>query len=531
MAKIPGKLGKLGSIKGIVTLGIVIILLGLTTWGLAGGVFGGVPAQNNKGSVQLAPAVSPLLFGTNMGLFDSNDQVLTSSTTRSLLQQMHVRIIRMPVRSSLSEATEIQAAQVIKSLGAVPLVVLRGAVDSNVLADDSLIINDMNRIFGNGVVYYEYGNEEDLLGVDVNGYTASWNAVVPQLKRLAPQGQFVGPVNFQYDRTYLTTFLQNANPRPNQVSWHEYTCDDSWASSICISHIANWTNHISDARAAMQSIIGAALPIMITEWNYAPNAVPNDGKNNDSAFMSTWTANALQTLAANGIFASMQYSVTNTAIPMILSSGSATAQGTTFLSQYQSMIVGGQQPTPVPTTAPGQPQPTYPTGNGNGNGNPNPTPTVSPNQYSSFTFEDGSIDGWSGRGEVSNVQNSATVGMGDKNSLQVSLTNMGDGDFPFVSVGHSNLSTYPQAGQTVTMYIYLPANSPHIEAKVFVMDSQYHWFDPDAMITFQSGTWNRLTFTLPAGVTGQLRQLGVQFNTNSATPVSGNVYIDAVGWK
>ena len=227
----------------------------------------------------------------------------------------------------------------------------------------------------------------------------------------------------------------------------------------------------------------------------------------------------------------MQYSVTNTAIPMISSSSSATAQGTAFLGQYQSMIVGGQPPTPVPTTAPGQPQPTYPTGNGNGNGNHNPTPTVSPNQYSSFTFEDGSIDGWSGRGEVSNVQNSATVGMGDKHSLQVTLNNMGDGDFPFVSVGHSNLSTYPQAGQTVTMYIYLPANSPHIEAKVFVMDSQYHWFDPDAVITFQSGTWNRLTFTLPAGVTGQLRQLGVQFNTNSATPVSGNVYIDAVGWK
>src|SRR5437763_3054498 len=204
MAKIPGKLGKLGSIKGIVTLGIVIILLGLTTWRLASGVFGGVPSQNNKGSVQLAPPVSPLLFGTNMGLFDSNDQVLTPSTTRGLLQQMHVRIIRMPVRSSLSEGTEIQAAQVIKSLGAVPLVVLRGAVDSNVLADDSLVINDMNRIFGNGVVYYEYGNEEDLLGVDVNGYTASWNAVVPQLKHLAPQGQFVGPVNFQYDRTLRT---------------------------------------------------------------------------------------------------------------------------------------------------------------------------------------------------------------------------------------------------------------------------------------------------------------------------------------
>ena len=81
------------------------------------------------------------------------------------------------------------------------------------------------------------------------------------------------------------------------------------------------------------------------------------------------------------------------------------------------------------------------------------------------------------------------------------------------------------------MYIYLPANSPDIEAKVFVMDSQYHWFYPDAMAPLQSGTWNRLTFTLPVGVIGQLRQLGVQFNTQSATPVSGNVYIDSVGWR
>ncbi len=339
MAKTPGKLGKPGSIKTLVSLGLIATILGVGIWGIVshalGGARAGIEQQNNNGAVQLAPPVSPLLFGTNMGLFDSNDQVLTSATTRSQLQQMHVRIMRMPVRSNLSEATEIQAAQEIKSLGAVPLVVLRGAIDSTVLADDSRIVSDMNNIFGNSVVYYEYGNEEDLLGVDVNGYTSSWNAVVPQLKRIALQGQFVGPVNFQYDRTYLTTFLQNANPRPDEVSWHEYTCDDSWASSICISHIAHWSNHFADARAAMQSVIGTALPIMITEWNYAPNAVPNDGKNNDNTFMSTWTATALQTLAANGIFASMQYSCTNTAIPMVSSSNSATVQGTTFASQYQ----------------------------------------------------------------------------------------------------------------------------------------------------------------------------------------------------
>lgn len=545
MAKQPGNFGSLRprrSIKSLVTLGILLTLLGVTIWGIASGTFRGAiagnPTQSSNGAIQLAPPVSPLLFGTNLGLFNNNDQVLTSPTTRSILQQIHVRIIRMPIRNTLSEATEISAAQVIKSMGAVPLVVLRGAVDANVLADDSRIVSDMNKVFGGSVVYYEYGNEEDLLGVDVNGYTSSWNAVVPTLKKLALNGQFVGPVNFQYDRAYLTTFLQRANPRPDEVSWHEYTCDDSWANSICISHIAHWTNHISDARAAMTAAIGTALPIMITEWNYAPNAVPNDGKNNNSAFMSTWTATALQTLAANGIFASMQYSVTNTAIPMVSSGNATTTQGAIFQQQYQTMITGGQRPAPVPTNAPVQPKPPVTPVKGQ----PQPVQPIQPiqpvqppivtNPYSSFTFEDGSTDGWTAHAEASQAQNSATMGMNSKHSLAVTLTNMSSGDFPYVSVGGSNLKSTPQAGQTITMYLYLPNGSPGILAKVFVMDSQYHWFDPDAMTTLQPGTWNKLTFTLPSNVSpGQLRQLGVQFNTSSNGLVSGNVYVDDVGWS
>ena len=535
MAKQPGnssKLRRLGSIKGLIALGISAALLAAITWGAVSGTFGGPfagkPSQPSKGKLQLPPPASPYLFGTNLGLFNGNDQVLTSATTRARVQQMHVRIIRMPVRSSLSEATEIQAAQVIKSLGAVPLVVLHAAVDANVLADDSRVISDMNNVFGSSLVYYEYGNEEDLLGVDVNGYTASWNAVVPKLKRLAHNAQFIGPVNYQYDRDYLTSFLRQANPRPDEVSWHEYTCDDSWAASICISHIAHWTNHINDARAAMTGAIGMALPIMITEWNYAPNAVPNDGKNNDSAFMATWTATALQTLAANGVFASMQYSVTNTAIPLINPNNSVTAQGSIFQRQYETMIINGRRPAPVQTAIPGHPRPT----SGTGGTTPQPTPPTFTNRYSSFTFEDSGTDGWTGRDQASRVQNSAGVSMAGKHSLQVTLANLSEGDFPFVAVGGHNLASSPRAGQTVTAYVYLPASSPDIMAKLFVMDSQYHWFDPGNMLSLKPGTWNRLAFTLPADVSpGQLRQLGVQFNTPSASPVSANVYLDDVGWN
>lgn len=346
MIRKSGKIGKVGKGKIILSLVVIGILVVVGIWGWMNAPFGGFRArsdgsQSSTTTIAFSQPVSPLLFGTNMSLFNSNDQLLTSASTRTLLQQMHTRIIRMPVRSSLSETTEIAAAQVIKSMGAIPLVILRGAIDPTVLADDSRIINDMNHIFGNDLVYYEYGNEEDLAGVDVERYTTSWNIFVPQLKHLALHGQFVGPVNSRYDRTYLMTFLRQAHPRPDEVSWHEYACLDEWSHSICISRIAKWTYHISDARAMMTETIGSALPIMITEWNYAPNAKPNDGKNNDSAFMRTWTNMALQTLAANRIFASMQYSCTDTAIPMITSGNAPTTQGIAFQEMYQQMIPGG----------------------------------------------------------------------------------------------------------------------------------------------------------------------------------------------
>ena len=110
------------------------------------------PTPNNAGptpdwtsGIQIpSGAISPLLFGTNLSLYDSGDQFLNSQQTQTQLQQLHVRIIRMPVRASLSNQTEIQAAVAIRNVQAIPLVNLRGAVDTSVLADDIRIVNDMN---------------------------------------------------------------------------------------------------------------------------------------------------------------------------------------------------------------------------------------------------------------------------------------------------------------------------------------------------------------------------------------------------
>ena len=514
------------------TIGLLVLLLGTGAWLLysnilhnqQGGTAISVPGQKAATSTPIAiqvPAiprntpVSPLLFGTNMGLFNSNDQVLTSTTTQAALQQIHMRIIRMPIRASLSEVTEIQAAQMIKSLGAAPLVILRGQLDKNALADNTRIVHDMNTIFGQSIVYYEYGNEEDLQGVSVDQYTASWNSVVPQLKRSAQHANFIGPVDFQYDHNYLTAFLQNAQPRPDEISWHEYTCDHSWSTSICISHIDHWTNHIADARATMISTLGKQLPIMITEWNYAPNAVLNDGKNNNSAFMNAWTTHALQTLAANRIFASMQYSCTNTAIPLVDTNGTITTQGTTLQTQYQNIILNGKLPVP-PVVA-----------------NQAPAATASTNGTTAggtqgFTFDDGSTDGWSSQSSsLLTVQNSAAPGLNGKHALHVTIGPLSSGDYPAISVG--SLTSYPQTGQTLTANVYIASNSVSMAAKVFVVDSSNQWHS-SSMTSLTPGTWMHLTYTLSNDLKGSPQQIGIQFNSPGGSTISTDVYVNAVNW-
>jgi hypothetical protein len=152
-------------------------------------------------------------------------------------------------------------------------------------------------------------------------------------------------VSYQYSHKNITEFLQQANPRPDAISWHEYTCSYKSNQDKCLSNLEKWPDHIKDAHQVMQDTIHTDLPVMITEWNYAsdqsiqPNGKPfEDGMWNNETFMKQWTTRAIQILVENRVFASMQYSVTNTAIPMIDNSGALTTQGTTFQSLYEQTI-------------------------------------------------------------------------------------------------------------------------------------------------------------------------------------------------
>ncbi len=508
--------------------GLGVIVVGVLAWLLTTEMFHKTPATSvvkstpvTTQTAQATPAgetVSPYVFGTNLSLFDGNDQVLNSATTRSLLQQMHVRIIRMPARPQMAKETLIAAANAIKSVGAVPLVILEGKTrHPTALEDDMQVIADMNQVFGNSLVYYEYSNEDDLSGIGVDQYVNAWNAVVPQLKTAAPNAKFIGPVNFHYDHQYLMSFLQRAQPRPDAISWHEYTCDRNQDGQTCINNIDKWTLHVSDARQTMQATVGSDLPIMITEWNYAPNAQSTDPKTLDQQFMTNWTAKAFQVLSANRVFASMQYSSTNAGSPLVRHDDTMTIQGTTFQNEYQKIIINRQQPAAL-------------NGNNQGGANAGNAPAaVTVNGPVAFSFEDGGTDGWQQHGNgIFNVQNSATIAAQGSHSLQLTLANKSGQDFPYISVPAGGGSTFPHQGQTVYAYLYVNSNAVTVNAKLILVDNQNHWKVQDA-VALQPGTWTKLSFTVPPNF--NVQQIGIQFNAPAGSGVGADVNIDAVGWN
>lgn len=374
---------------GVVVVG-VIMLIGLGLSSLASLVHPG--AQNTASPVGKAIKVSPLLFGTNLDLSADQQQALPSAQESQLLQSLHVQMVRFSIPKNPTQKELLSMAQYVKSINATPLVALHGSLYAQALADNMLAIQTMNQVFGKTRVYYEYGDEDDAADISSAQYTSSWNTNIPQLKQLALNGQFIGPATYHYDPDYLRAFLQNAQPRPDAVSWHEFTCDSSWSKQQCMQGIGDWNKHIDSAHTIMKTISKAPLPIMITEWNYAANARIDDGKSTDNVFMTNWTKNALQTLAANNIFASMQYSGLKTSAPLISDTDQLTMQGKVMSTLYQQFVskkapsnptsIATATPTatvsPTPTSSPTAtptPDSTNSTTTNTPTGMPTPTPT------------------------------------------------------------------------------------------------------------------------------------------------------------
>jgi hypothetical protein len=462
--------------------------------------------------------ISPLLFGTNMALFhDWDEPLLNSPLTRQQLKDIGVRVIRMPTRATLQDETLIAAANAIKAVGAVPLIVLHGpeAKDPDLVESNKRLLEMFTGIFGNEIVYYEFGNESDLQGIKADQYAESWNQVIPKLKPLYPSARFLGPDMHQFNRRYLKTFLQHAHPRPDGISWHEYACSIHWTNQFCLDNVDTWPVHFTQARAAMREAIGTELPIWITEWNYAPDQQLNgetpidDGKYNNATFMKNWTTKAMNMLLQHRIHAAMQYYATSKPMPLINDDLSG-IEGNIFQQNYKKIIVDGHVP---PTTSSGP-------------------SAMDPKVLADtiFTFEDDKTSGWTSNAQnISSPTNSTEKALEGTHSLKVTLKNTNEDDTPYITLPGTQLPSTPKAGQMISAHLFVANNDALMNAKIFVADGNNHWQFANE-ITLAPGKWQRIWYALPMKFDGKINEIGIQFST-SRPGVATDISIDAIDWR
>jgi len=326
----------LAAIASLILVLLILIAIPLT-------VFGVLKSGELNKNPKAASTVSPLIFGTNLLLNDANDQFLTSAATRQQMKNIHVSIVRMPIRSAYSTGCtstpatwEVQAAQDIHDLGMTPIVILK-YTQTDPASAGKCVVQAMNKIFGSSVVYYEFGNERDMV-TDKASYTNTWNSVIPQLKAVALNGKFVGPVTSWPNNDFITYFVANANPYPDAVSYHQYTCDSSTSASACLAKIPTYKTHLDSIKADIAATGKPVPPIMLTEWNYDP-IPPNPDPRVTPAFEQQYTQAMFNELANDGFFAATQYLVTGSGVYQLIdSSGNLTAEGQMFKQMYETLI-------------------------------------------------------------------------------------------------------------------------------------------------------------------------------------------------
>lgn len=296
------------------------------------------------------------LRSVNISVFDTNDQFVNNTSVQQLVGAGHPAVVRMPLRDTIPDSYTLATLNAIKNIGSTPLVIVHGATVSDPYTPDAHWLSLAASVFPGGV-YVEYGNEEDLAGINASAYTTSWNAVVPKLVAQFPSDKFIGPVNFQYNPSYDAYFWQNASPKPYAISWHEYVCNTGNTDAYCMQHIANWATHVSATRTALGST-GSNVPFWITEWNLDPQT---DARYSTASFIQPWVTAALnewQSLQSQGVTTTFIYTADSHGdFGLVGNNNALTPEGTAFYAWTPS----GSTPTPTPvppTPTPSQPTPT-----------------------------------------------------------------------------------------------------------------------------------------------------------------------------
>ena len=163
-------------------------------------------------------------------------------------------------------------------------------------------------LFKGRVEYYEFGNEPSLwLQWSAQEYTEAWNKIVPSLKEIDSNIKIGGPAYYShgcYDegKEYIRIFLQQADPKPDFVSWHMYFGGEDTTSQEILDKAYQTSECIDDVENnVIIPTLGYSLPIIITEWNWNPNPdLQGDYRDLDKQFISDFTSIMIEEFKNNG---------------------------------------------------------------------------------------------------------------------------------------------------------------------------------------------------------------------------------------
>ncbi len=270
--------------------------------------------------------VSSFLFGSNDTQEWSQDNVETNQAVQQALKAAHFTLLRtFFFAHSLADGHATTDAEIEQRIATVEK---SGMVCLGVLFDITNVpfIEHVVRLLGPRCNLYEFGNEPDLgdgaghYQYSIQTYLKQWDSVVPQLRAINPQAEFIGPVthtaqgNFCHylndgqSSCYLQDFLTGVKASgvlPDAISFHWYPCYQEGEAS-CLAKAASYAEVTAQVKAWVNSILGKNLPVGITEWNYDPGVPPPSYGDN---FMTKFSTDALHAMIQSKLDFAAQFDV------------------------------------------------------------------------------------------------------------------------------------------------------------------------------------------------------------------------------
>jgi len=247
--------------------------------------------------------VSSLLFGTNDAYEWSSQNIQMEPAIQTDLRRAGFTLLRSFFPDDASDAVIEQRIRTIENIGAQCLGVITNIF--NVAFDTHLV-----RYLGHRCLMYEFGNESDYSNISIASYLKQWNTLVPALRRINPAARFIGPVTYndQGIDGYMRAFLKGVKKSgvlPDAVSFHWYPCSYD-PEKKCLAKASSYGRVAQGVYAMVQSILGRALPVGISEWNFDGNNPP-PAYGDDAAFITKFTIDALRSMAQAGVAFACQF--------------------------------------------------------------------------------------------------------------------------------------------------------------------------------------------------------------------------------